>query len=73
VIIAVLGALFGIVVGASFGLAIVSSLEDLSRVVLPWGQMLVYVVLAAGAGILAAIPPARRAAKVDLLRAVTVE
>jgi putative ABC transport system permease protein len=73
VIIAVLGALFGIVVGASFGLAIVSSLEDLTRVVLPWGQMLIYVVLAAGAGILAAIPPARRAAKVDLLQAVTVE
>ena len=73
VIIAVLGAVFGIAVGAGFGWAIVSSLEDLTRLVFPAGQMLLYVVLAAGAGILAAILPARRASRVDILRAVTIE
>jgi putative ABC transport system permease protein len=73
VIIAIIGAVFGITVGAGFGWAIVSSLEDLTRLVFPAGQMLLYVVLAAAAGILAAIPPARRASKVDVLRAVTVE
>jgi putative ABC transport system permease protein len=73
VIIAVLGAVFGIVVGVGFGWAIVSSLEDLTNLVFPTGQMLTYVVLAGGAGIIAAILPARRASKVDVLRAVTVE
>ena len=73
VIIAVLGAVFGIAVGAGFGWAIVSSLDDLTRLVFPAGQMLLYVVLAGGAGILAAILPARRASKVDVLRAVTIE
>jgi putative ABC transport system permease protein len=73
VIIAVIGAVFGSAVGTAFGWAIVSNLEDITHVVLPAGQMLVYLVFAGAAGILAAIAPARRAAKVDVLRAVTVE
>ena len=39
----------------------------------PSGQLIVLVIVAALAGVLAAIPPARRAAKVDVLRAVTTE
>lgn len=73
VIIAVIGAVLGIIVGTAFGWAIVSNLEDITHVVLPAEQMLVYLVLAGSAGVLAAIPPARHAAKVDVLRAVTVE
>jgi putative ABC transport system permease protein len=40
---------------------------------LPVGQLIVLVIVAALAGVLAAIPPARRAARVDVLRAVTTE
>ena len=41
--------------------------------ILPIGTLIVFFVLAAIAGVVAAIPPARRAAKVDVLRAVTTE
>jgi putative ABC transport system permease protein len=40
---------------------------------IPVGTLIAVVILAAIAGVLAAIPPARRAAKVDVLRAVTTE
>jgi hypothetical protein len=40
---------------------------------LPVGVLIGVAVLAAIAGVLAAIPPARRAARVDVLRAVTTE
>jgi putative ABC transport system permease protein len=39
----------------------------------PVGTLIMLLVLAALAGVLAAIPPARRAARVDVLRAVTTE
>ena len=41
--------------------------------VVPVGSLIAFFVLAAIAGVLAAIPPARRAAKVVVLRAVTTE
>jgi putative ABC transport system permease protein len=41
--------------------------------VVPVGQLGAAVLLAAIAGVLAAILPARRAARLDVLRAVTVE
>ena len=40
---------------------------------IPFGTLIVVAILAAIAGVVAAIPPARRAAKVDVLRAVTTE
>ena len=40
---------------------------------IPFGTLIAVVVLAAIMGVLAAIPPARRASKVDVLRAVTTE
>ena len=39
----------------------------------PVGQLIILVIVTALAGVLAAIPPARRAARVDVLRAVTTE
>ena len=39
----------------------------------PGGQLVAYVVAAGLAGILAAVLPGRRAAKVDMLRAITTE
>jgi putative ABC transport system permease protein len=40
---------------------------------LPVFTLIVFFILAGIAGVVAAIPPARRAAKVDVLRAVTTE
>lgn len=75
VIVAVFGALLGVVVGALFGWAVVSSLaeEGISRLVIPGGQLGVYLVAAGLAGILAATFPAWRAARLDVLEAVTTE
>lgn len=72
VLIAVLGATFGVVVGTVFGWMTVQALasEGFSTFAFPTVQVVVAVVVAAIAGILAAILPARRAAKVDMLRAL---
>jgi len=75
VIIAVLGAILGLVVGVFFGWTVVRASRGLgiTEFTLPAGQLLIFVVGAGLAGILAAILPGRRAAKVDMLRAITTE
>ena len=74
VITAAIGAVLGIVLGIAFA-AIVSRplAEDGFVFELPVVTLITVVVIASIAGVLAAIPPARRAAKVDVLRAVTTE
>jgi putative ABC transport system permease protein len=74
VITAAIGAILGLVLGVAFA-AIVSrplAAEGFAFAI-PVGTLLVLLVLAALAGVVAAIPPARRAARVDVLRAVTTE
>ena len=39
----------------------------------PTVTLVVYLVIAAGVGVLAALGPARRASKVDVLRSITAE
>jgi putative ABC transport system permease protein len=75
VIIAIQGTLLGIVVGVLFGWALVTALSDegIETFRLPVATLVVIVVLAALAGVLAAVWPARRAAKLDVLRAVVTE
>jgi len=75
VIIAVLGAILGLAVGILFGYAIVGSLDDegVGKVVVPAGQLLLYVLLAGLAGVVAAVFPARRAARLDVLAAISYE
>ncbi|HZA83292.1 MAG TPA: FtsX-like permease family protein, partial [Actinomycetes bacterium] len=75
VIIAVLGAVLGLAVGVFFGWTIVRSLssQGISEFTLPGGQLVLFVVAAGLAGILAAVLPGRRAAKVDVLRAIATE
>ena len=72
VVVAVLGALLGAVLGLAFGAALTRGLagQGMSVVEIPGGRLAVYVLVAAFAGVLAAIGPARRAAKVDVLQAV---
>ena len=71
IIVAVFGALLGVAVGVLFGWAMVRAM--LTELAIPVGQLALYVVLAAALGIVAAVWPARRAARVDILRAVTTE
>ena len=75
VIIAVLGAVLGLAVGVFFGWTIVRALasQGITEFTLPAGQLVSFVLAAAIAGILAAVLPGRRAAKIDVLRAITTE
>jgi putative ABC transport system permease protein len=75
VIIALQGTALGLVIGLFFGWALVRALEDEGLTVfrVPFVSLLVIVVLAALAGMVAAIGPSRRAARLDVLRAVVSE
>nr|WP_257910811.1 FtsX-like permease family protein [Janibacter limosus] len=75
VTIALLGAVLGIVLGVVAGVAIQRSLVDdgITELAIPWVQMLVFVGLAGIIGVLAALLPARRAARMDVLRAISTE
>jgi len=74
VITAGIGAILGIVLGVIFALIISRPLADQGFVFsLPVGTLITFFILAGVAGVVAAIPPARRASKVDVLRAVTTE
>ncbi|HYN74703.1 MAG TPA: FtsX-like permease family protein, partial [Candidatus Limnocylindria bacterium] len=75
VLIAVFGAMLGITLGVAFGVALQRAIADQGIEVLsiPWVQLVVFLVVAAGVGVLAALWPARRAARLDVLKAVTTE
>lgn len=72
VMIALQGTALGLVVGVFFGWALVTALADqgFTTLRIPPVSLSVVVLLAALAGVVAAILPARRAAKMDVLRAV---
>ncbi len=73
--IAVLGAILGMVMGIAFGIALQRAISDRGVDVLsvPWLRLLVFVLLSAVIGVLAAVLPARRAAKLNVLTAITTE
>ncbi len=73
VIIALFGTLLGLLIGVFFGWVLVRALSDqgIDRFSLPPGQLVVLVVLGAFVGTLAAWLPARRAARIDILQAIT--
>ena len=75
VIVSLMGALFGVVIGIAFGWAFQQALEPegFSELGIPGGQLTVYVVLAAVLGVVFAIFPARRAAKLNVLEAIAYE
>jgi putative ABC transport system permease protein len=75
VAIAVLGAVLGIVLGIGFGVALQRAISDegIDVLSIPWAQFIVFVIVAALVGMLAAVLPARRAAKLDVLAAITTE
>jgi putative ABC transport system permease protein len=76
VIVAVFGAIGGIALGAFLGWGFVQSLisnDDLQAFSAPVGQLITILIIGAIAGVLAAIRPARRAAKLDVLQAIGAE
>jgi putative ABC transport system permease protein len=75
VVISLIGALSGAALGIAIGLALSRAMEDegITGISIPGPQIAVYVALAAVAGVLAAVGPARSAAKVDVLKAVVTD
>jgi putative ABC transport system permease protein len=74
VITALIGALLGMVIGVIFAALIAQPLKDEGFALsYPIGQLTLMLVFAALAGVLAAIPPARRASRLNVLEALQYE
>ena len=75
VIISTFGAVVGTAVGLLFAWGVVTALGDESDLVftIPAIQLVLAVVAAGGVGVLAAVYPAHRAARLDVLRAIAYE
>jgi predicted lysophospholipase L1 biosynthesis ABC-type transport system permease subunit len=75
VILAIFGAIVGIIIGTALGLALVASLrqQGITETAVPVSSLLIFLVLSALLGLLAASWPARRAAKLDVLAAIAAE
>jgi putative ABC transport system permease protein len=74
VITALIGALLGMVIGVIFAALIAQPLKDEGFALsYPVGQLLILLLFAALAGVLAAILPARRASRLDVLQALQYE
>ena len=75
VVIAVLGAALGVGLGIAFGVAVQRSLADegFEALEIPLAQLGVFVVLSGVVGVLAAWWPGRRAANLNVLRAIATE
>lgn len=74
-VISLIGAVSGAALGIGIGLAMSQVLKDegIKSISIPVAQIAVYVAVAAVAGVLAALGPARAAAKVDILKAVVTD
>jgi len=75
ILISVFGAILGMGIGLFFGWALVQALHDQGVRVLtiPAVRLVIYLVLAGLAGVVAAIFPARRAARLNVLEAIQTE
>lgn len=74
VAIAVLGAVLGMVLGLLIGVLLRKSLEDeLTSLGLPLGQLVVFLGIAIVVGVLAAVLPAIRASRLNVLDAISTE
>ncbi len=75
VVIALLGAVLGVVLGIGFGIALMHSLRDqgLEVISVPFSQLAIFLISSVVIGVLAALLPARRAARLDVLKAIGAE
>ncbi|GAA2607254.1 FtsX-like permease family protein [Actinomadura fulvescens] len=69
-VMAVIGAFTGVVLGIAFGWAATTAMAESSVFALPWLQVIGFVVLAGLAGMAAAVLPARRAAKASIVESL---
>jgi putative ABC transport system permease protein len=74
-IISSIGALLGIILGLGLGAALAATLSTSRQatVSIPAGQLVIYILATAAAGVLASIGPAGRAARLDTLTAIAAE
>jgi putative ABC transport system permease protein len=74
-VIALLGATLGVGLGLAFGVGLLSALADegLDVLSVPVAQLAGFVLASGLVGVLAAVWPARRAARLDVLKAITTE
>ena len=72
-VIAGFGALLGVAMGLGLGWLTVQALPDsfASAIAVPWAQVIVLVVVAGIAGLIAALLPARRAGRMNVLAAIS--
>jgi putative ABC transport system permease protein len=75
VVISLLGALLGVALGIGFGVALMYAIRDegLEVISVPWDQVGWFLALSVLIGVLAALFPSRRAARLDVLRAIATE
>ena len=75
IVISLFGGLLGLLVGAGLGAAVARALSDefIPVLSIPWQRMLFFLLPTLIAGLLAAIIPAIRAARTDVLRAIAYE
>lgn len=75
VVIAIFGALLGIGLGLVFGVSLQRVLREqgISVLSIPWALLFVFLIVAALVGVLAALWPARRASRMDVLSAISSE
>ncbi len=75
VVISLYGAAAGVVIGVLFGAGITGALrsQGITEVIVPVGQLTAFLVLGGAIGVVAAILPARRAARLQVLDAIAAQ
>lgn len=73
IIVSLIGAVVGLVMGVFLGVVAVEAVPDLTAMSIPWGRLVVFLVLAGVIGVLAAILPAWRASRLNVLEAIQAE
>src|SRR5699024_3980207 len=73
--ISLLGAVLGVALGLGLGVVLQQSLtgQGVSELAIPAGKLALFVLMAAVVGVLAAVVPARRASKLNVLTAIATE
>ncbi|MFB4303123.1 ABC transporter permease [Actinomadura sp. NTSP31] len=72
-VMSVIGAFTGVVLGVAFGWAATRSMTDSAVFSVPYLQIAGFIVLAGAAGMLAAVLPARRAAKTSIVESIAAD
>jgi putative ABC transport system permease protein len=75
VILSVFGAILGVIIGTCLGIAFSASLKQqgITDIAVPITSLVLFLIIAALLGLAAAVAPARRAAKLDVLAAIASE